>query len=69
MEDRPAKRTSPGEFINQVKVEANKVVWPTRQETMTTAIFVGLLMVFLALFFMGVDSVFSALVKFLLSLA
>ena len=69
MDDKSVKRTSPGEFINQVKAEANKVVWPTRQETVTTAIFVALLMVILALFFLGIDSVFGALVKWLLSLA
>lgn len=69
MDDKSVKRTSPGVFIDQVKAEANKVVWPTRQETVTTAIFVALLMVVLALFFLGVDSVFGALVKWLLSLA
>ena len=69
MDDRSAKRTTPGEFINQVKVEADKVVWPTRQETVTTAIFVAMLMVMLALFFLGIDSVFGAAVKWLLSLA
>ena len=45
------------------------MVWPTRQETVTTSIFVAMLMVVLALFFLGVDSVFGALVKWLLSLA
>ena len=69
MDDRSAKRTTPGEFIHQVRAEADKVVWPTRQETVTTAIFVAMLMVILALFFLGVDSVFGALVKWLLSLA
>ncbi|MDP9056337.1 MAG: preprotein translocase subunit SecE [Pseudomonadota bacterium] len=67
--NRTTPRTTPGEFINQVKVEADKVVWPSRQETVTTAIFVAMLMVTLALFFLGVDSVFGALVKWLLSLA
>ena len=69
----PAKATTPkvtpGEFIRQVRQEASKVVWPTRQETMTTAIFVGVLMTILALFFLGVDTAFGALVKFALSLA
>jgi preprotein translocase subunit SecE len=69
MDDKSVKRTTPGEFINQVKAEADKVVWPTRQETVTTSIFVALLMVILALFFLGVDTVFGALVKWLLSLA
>lgn len=62
-------KTSPGEFFNQVKAEARKVVWPTRQETTTTAIFVGVMMLILAVFFLGIDSLFGAVVKFLLSLA
>jgi len=62
-------KTNPGEFIRQVRAEASKVVWPTRQETVTTAIFVGILMVILALFFLGIDSLFGAVVRWLLTLA
>lgn len=62
-------KTSPGEFLRQVRNEASKIHWPTRQETVTTAIFVGILMTIMALFFLGVDSVFSSLVRWLLSLA
>ena len=70
MEERPAKtRTSPGEFMRQVQAEARKVVWPTRQETVTTSILVGVMMVILAVFFLGIDTVFGKLVQFLLSLA
>ena len=43
---------SPNEFFNQVKAEARKVVWPTRQETTTTAIFVALMMLILSVFFL-----------------
>jgi preprotein translocase subunit SecE len=70
MEERAVKnRTSPGEFIRQVRSEGSKVVWPTRQETVTTAIFVGIMMTLLALFFLGVDSLFGEIVRWLLSLA
>lgn len=62
-------KTSPNEFVNQVRAEARKVVWPTRQETVTTAIFVGIMMVLLAVFFLGIDSIFGSLVSWLLSLA
>ena len=62
-------KTSPGEFIRQVRAEAAKVVWPTRQETVTTSIFVGIMMVILAVFFLGIDSLFGAVVRWLLSLA
>ena len=58
-----------GEFIRQVRAEGGKVVWPTRQETVRTAIFVAIMMTILALFFLGVDSVFGAVVKWLLTLA
>ena len=62
-------KTSPGEFVNQVRAEARKVVWPSREETVRTAIFVGIMMVILSLFFLGIDTVFGAVVRWLLSLA
>ncbi len=63
------KKTSPGEFVRQVRTEASKVVWPSRQETITTAIMVFIMMTILAIFFLAVDSVFGTLVKWLLTLA
>lgn len=68
-EETTKKKTSPGEFIRQVRSETNKVVWPTREETVRTAIFVGLLVLVLSIFFLGVDSLFSAVVNWLISLA
>ena len=62
-------KTSPGEFIRQVQAEMRKVVWPTRQETTTTAIFVGIMMTMLAVFFLGIDSFFGAVVNWLLKIA
>ena len=62
-------KTSPGEFMRQVQAEARKVVWPSRQETVTTAIFVGIMMVILAVFFLSIDTLFSAVVQWLLQLA
>ena len=60
-------RTSPGEFIRQVRAETAKVHWPTRTETVATAIMVMIMTLLLAFFFFGVDAFFSTLVKFLLS--
>ena len=62
-------KTTPGEFVRQVQGEARKVVWPNRQETIRTAIFVGILMVILAIFFLGIDTLFGVAVQWLLSLA
>jgi preprotein translocase subunit SecE len=61
-------KVSPGEFINQVRAEARKVVWPTMKETRITAIMVVIMTTLLALFFFGVDSALHAIVKFLLGL-
>ncbi len=59
-------KVSPGEFMRQVRAETAKVVWPTRKETVTTAIMVLIMTTLLAIFFFIVDSGFSAVVKFLL---
>ncbi|MEL7729585.1 preprotein translocase subunit SecE [Citromicrobium bathyomarinum] len=63
------RKTSIGEFARQVRAETSKVVWPTRQETVQTAIFVSILVLILSLFFLGIDSLFGAVVRFLLTLA
>ncbi|MBA4046771.1 MAG: preprotein translocase subunit SecE [Erythrobacter sp.] len=57
------RKTSVGEFFNQVKVETSKIVWPTRDETVRTAIFVFIFMLILSLFFLGIDSAFGAIVR------
>ena len=62
-------KTSPGEFIRQVRAEAGKVVWPTWPETVRTAIFVFIMMVILAIFFLGIDQLFGWVVTQLLQLA
>ena len=60
-------KTSPGEFIRQVRAETGKVVWPTSRETMQTTLMVILMTVLLGLFFFALDSAFSAVVQFLLT--
>ena len=60
-------KVSPGEYIRQVRAEGSKVVWPTRKETVTTAIMVLIMTTLLAIFFFGIDSLFNTIVQFLLS--
>ena len=62
-------KVNPGEFIRQVRAEAGKVVWPSRQETVRTAIFVAIMMTILAVFFLGVDQLFGWIMRMLLQLA
>jgi len=69
MAEEKKRKTSPAQFVQQVRSEASKVVWPTREETVRTAIFVFILMLILSLFFLGIDTVFNAIVRWLLTLA
>lgn len=62
-------KTSPIEFIRQVRAETSKVVWPTRRETIMTGVMVMIMTTVLAIFFLGVDAFFDRVVRFLLSLA
>src|SRR3546814_18492735 len=58
-----------GEFVNQVKTEAGKIVWPKSRETMQTTIMVLIMTTLLALFFLGIATFFNAVVHWLTSLA
>jgi len=62
-------KTSPTEFVNQVKAEWNRVTWPTSRETVMTTIMVVILTTVLGVFFFGVDSLFGWIVRSLLGLA
>jgi preprotein translocase subunit SecE len=62
-------KTTPIEFIRQVQAETKKVVWPSRRETIMTGVMVMIMTTLLAIFFFGIDTLFEAIVKMLLSLA
>ncbi|KPF66318.1 preprotein translocase subunit SecE [alpha proteobacterium AAP81b] len=62
-------RVSPGEFVQQVRTETRKVVWPTPAETMRMTVMVLIMTTILAVFFLGVDQVIGGFVRFLLSFA
>ena len=68
-EDRPVAKTTPAEFIQQVRAETRKVAWPTWRETWVTALMVVIMTSVLAVFFLGVDAVFEAIVRALLKFA
>jgi preprotein translocase subunit SecE len=48
-------RTNPLQFIQQVRSEVAKVVWPTRREVMLTTVMVFILATLTAIFFAIVD--------------
>jgi preprotein translocase subunit SecE len=48
-------RTNPLQFIQQVRAETAKIVWPTRRETMLTTVMVMIMASIFAIFFFTVD--------------
>ena len=46
---------NPFEFLQQVRSETSKVVWPSRRETLITTGMVMLMVVFTSAFFLVVD--------------
>ena len=48
-------RTNPLQFIQQVRAETAKVVWPTRRETGLTTVMVMIMAALFATFFFLVD--------------
>ncbi|WP_340108312.1 preprotein translocase subunit SecE [Pikeienuella sp. HZG-20] len=50
-------RTNPAQFIQQVRAETAKVVWPTRKETIVTTIMVFIMATLAALFFFFSDMI------------
>ena len=61
-------KTSPVQFIQQVRQETNKVTWPTRKETMITTAMVFVFVFIASLFFVAADQVMAWAVSFLLGL-
>jgi preprotein translocase subunit SecE len=61
-------KTSPGQFVKQVRQEVAKVTWPNRRETTISTIMVFVMVLVAAIFFMMVDQVFAWLVKLLFGL-
>ena len=55
-------KTSPAQFIRQVRQETAKVTWPSRKETMVTTMMVFIMVALAAVFFLIVDQVFSFIV-------
>ena len=61
-----AERTSPFQFLQQVRAEAAKIVWPTRRETGISTVMVLIMAVLAAIFFFITDQAISFGVQTLL---
>ena len=63
--DAPPKkeaRTSPRQFVKEMRAELRKVAWPTRQETLNYSLIVAVALIFMTLLIFGLDTLFSDLV-------
>jgi preprotein translocase subunit SecE len=63
------KRTSPAQFIREVRAEARKITWTSWRETWITSVMVFIMVVVTALFFLVVDEGLGQGMKLLLKLA
>jgi len=59
-------KTSPAQFVRQVRQEINRISWATRRETGTATITVFVMATIAAIFFLLVDLVLSNIVQFML---
>ncbi|KKN51680.1 MULTISPECIES: preprotein translocase subunit SecE [Sulfitobacter] len=58
---------NPLQFIQQVRSEVSKVVWPTRREVMLTTVMVFILAALTAVFFAVVDILIRGGLQYILS--
>ena len=63
-----AGRTNPFAFLQQVRSEVSKVVWPTRRETIVSTIMVLVFATIAALFFLAADGLLGWLVRTVLGI-
>jgi len=61
-------KTSPVQFLREVRTEGSKVTWPTRRETMISTGMVFVMVILAAIFFFVVDEVMSFGVKLIFGL-
>jgi preprotein translocase subunit SecE len=59
---------SPFKFLQEVRSETSKVVWPTRRETMITTVMVFVLVALASIFFFITDQVIRMLITFVLGI-
>ncbi|MBT5522417.1 MAG: preprotein translocase subunit SecE [Rhodospirillales bacterium] len=61
-------KTTPAQFIKEVRQETSKVTWPTRKETGISTAMVFVMVIIAAIFFLLVDKLLSSGVKLIFGL-
>ncbi len=60
--------TGPFKFLQEVRSETAKVVWPSRRETMITTVMVFIMVAASSIFFFVADQIIRVLVTFVLGI-
>ena len=60
-------RTNPFTFLQQVRQETAKVVWPTRNETLVSLVMVVVFVILASIFLFTADALWSFLVGLILN--
>jgi preprotein translocase subunit SecE len=63
-----ATKANPFQFIQQVRAEVGKVVWPTRREVVLTTVMVFIMAALTAMFFFLVDFVIRTGLTYVLTM-
>jgi len=61
-----AERFNPFSFLQEVRAEAAKIVWPSRRETVISTVMVVVMAVLASIFFLLADQVLAYGVEFVL---
>ena len=61
-------RTTPTEFVRQVRQETSKVTWPTRKETVQATVMVVIMSILAAIFLFVADQIFALAIRTILGL-
>ena len=57
------KKTSPAQFVRQVRQEILKVTWPEKKDTFMSSAIVIILIILFSLFFLLTDQIWSFSIK------
>ena len=60
---------NPFKYVQQVRSEVSKIIWPSRRETITTTVMVFVMATIVAIFFFLIDPLVGSLLELILRLA
>lgn len=61
-------KTSPAQFVREIRQETSKVTWPSRKETVLSTVMVLVMAVIAGAFFLFADSIIAYAVDWILKL-